>query len=463
MAIRDFFTSLGAGRRPKVPKRDTVAYPNLMQQNGGVQTRKRLAYKPTPRNLRWFSMNPYARRAINSIKNPISMLEWEVAPKNGVKMNKELERQIEVATFCLDHPNQDDTMRTMLEQVVEDILLGAGAIELQHSAEPTRPLWMFPVDGLTIQIYPNWKGDPDEARYCQIVGYGNYQGNNPGSTPIPLCNDELIYIRPNPTTATPFGHGPLEIAFNTISRILGVAEFAGNVATNARPSIGVDLGDGATSDTLNAFRAYWRNDVEGQGNMPIFAMTTSASDGKTRGPEVLRFYPEGDEGLYLKYQEFLQRELAAAFDLSPQNLGIERDVNRNTSEVASERDSSQAIKPYAHAVASQISREAIHSKLGFTQLDMRFKGIETDSELNLAKVFETEYRNNAMTPNGYREKRGWKPIDNAFADLTRADVDIAVAAARGSAVIADDKLHPSSPVESAPLEPPAKPAKPKGK
>jgi hypothetical protein len=67
-------------------------------------------YKPTPRNLRYFSLNPYARRAINAIKNPIAMLEWEIAPKAGIEMNKELERQIEIATFCIEHPNNDDTM-----------------------------------------------------------------------------------------------------------------------------------------------------------------------------------------------------------------------------------------------------------------------------------------------------------------------------------------------------------------
>lgn len=389
------------------------------------------------------------------------MLDWEIVPKVGVEMNSELERQIEVATFCFDHPNHDDTMRTLLEQVVEDIMLGAGVIETQLSGDEDRPLWMFPTDGLTIQIYPNWKPtEPDTPRYEQIVGYGNYVGTPSGGKVVQLRDDELIYIRPNPTTATPFGYGPLEIAFNTISRILGVAEFAGNVATNSRPSIGVDLGDGATDTTLAAFRAYWRNEVEGQGNMPIFAMTSTGSDGKTRGPSVLRFYPEGDDGLYLQYQEFLQRELAAAFDLSPQNLGIEKDVNRNTSEVAADRDRKQAIKPHAHAIQSKFTREALVKRLGFTQLRFRFKGIESDDELNIAKVYETEYRNNALTPNEYRLRRGWKPLDHQFSDLLRADVEIATAAARGTAVVDDEDLNIH-------LErPPAKPApapKPKGK
>ena len=454
MPLRDYFKGFRRGRPPAEPKRDTIVYPNLMQQNMGMQTRKRVAYKSTPRNLRWFSQNPYARRAINSIKGPIAMLDWEVVPKKKIELNKELERQIEVATYCLEHPNHDDSFRTLMEQLVEDILLGAGALEQQIGGDEERPLWLWPVDGLTIQIYPHWSpNNPDAPRYQQIVGYGNYVGSPTGGKVIELRNDELIYIRPNPSSATPFGIGPLEIAFNTVSRILGTAEFAGNVATNARPSIGLDLGDGATTETMNAFRAYWRNEVEGLGNMPIMAMTRTDSSGKTRGPEVLRFYPEGDDGLYLKYQEFLQRELAAAFDLSPQNLGIERDVNRSTSEVGVDRDRKQAITPHAHAIAQHLTREAIHAKLGFSQLMFKFKGIEADDELNLAKVFEVEYKNNAITPNEYREQRGKKPLDLQFANLTRADVEIATAAARGTAIVDDEDLNIH--LERPPVKPPS--------
>lgn len=461
MGIKDLFKGLRRGRPANAPKRDSLVYPNLMQQNQGIQAHKRLAYKPTPRNLRWFARSPYARRAINTIKNPIAMLEWEITPKDGIEMNSELERQIRVATFCFEHPNHDDTTRTFLEQLTEDMLLGAGAAELQLGGDPERPLWMFPVDGLTVQIYPMWDGrNPDEARYCQIAGYGNFVGNTQGGQVANLRDDELMYIRPNPTTATPFGIGPLEVAFNTVSRILGVSEFAGNVATNSRPSIGIDLGDGATDQTLAAFRAYWRNEVEGQGNMPVFAMTSTSSDGKTRGPEVLRFYPEGDDGLYLKYQEFLQREIAAAFDISPQNLGLERDVNRSTGEVSSDRDVKQAIKPHAHALQEHFTNQGIVKKLGFTQLRFKFRGIEVDDEMTLAKVFETDYRNNAMTPNEYRKRRGWKPLSHQFADLIKADVDIAVSAAKGTAIVDDPDLNIHM---ERPPEKPAAPSKPQPK
>src|SRR6516165_11909664 len=103
MALLDLFKGRRLGRRRQEPPRDTIAFPNLVQPNGGTQNRKRLAFKPVPRNLRWFALNPYARRAINAIKNPIAMLEWEIVPADeDTKLNSELERQIEVASYCFD-------------------------------------------------------------------------------------------------------------------------------------------------------------------------------------------------------------------------------------------------------------------------------------------------------------------------------------------------------------------------
>lgn len=439
MAWSDFLKRGRLGRRRQEPRRDTIVWPSLVQ-NGNTASNKRIAYKPTPRNLRWFGKTPYARRAINAIKNPISMLEWKITTMPGVEMNAELERQAELATYCFDHPNGDDSFRSFSEQVVEDILLGAGAIEAQMSGDELRPLWMWPVDGLTIQIFPAWSGAPREPRYVQIVGYGNFVGNGVGQQ-IMLTDEELIYLRPNPSSCSPFGAGPLEVAFNSVSRILGVGEFAGNVASNARPSIALDLGEGAGPEVISAFRQYWRNDVEGQGSMPIWGMEKVGADGKARGPNVLRLYPEGDAGLYLKYQEFLKSEIAIAFDLSPQNLGVERDVNRNTAEVAEDRDRNQAIKPMAHLFEQHLTRHAVHRLLGFSQLRFQFEGIEQEDEEALAKTYELEYRNNSVTPNEYRARRGMEPSDNPFADMLNADVQIAMQAARGAAQVDDPDLR----------------------
>lgn len=420
------------GRRPLAPKRDTTAFPNFVPQGQG-RTGSRLVWKATPRNLRYFSRTPYARRAINAIKNPIAELEFEIVPMPGVKETPELRRQIEAATYCLQNPNHEDSWRTLTEQVVEDILVGAGAIEVQRSSDPLRPLWLYPVDGLSIQLYPGWSGAPSEARYTQSVGYGTYTGGGPT---INLRDDELIYLRPNPSTASPFGLGPLEVAFNSISRQLAVGEFSGNLTGNTRPGIMLDLGESAAKEDLSAFRRYWTSDVEGQGKVPIVG---------SKGAQVLRLHPEGDNALYLKYQDFLIREIATSFDLSPQNLGAERDVNRSTGEVSQERDWDQAIKPWAKMLASYLTRHAIQRRMGFWQLQLRFLGLDREDEKRGAEVYEIEYRNGATTPDEYRESKGRPPLDTPYARMTGIDFQIARAAAAGAKRVLDPDLPNDKP------------------
>ena len=74
----------------------------------------------------------------------------------------------------------------------------------------------------------------------------------------------------------------------------------------------MDLGSGATPEIVAAFRAYWRNEVEGQGQMPVFALSEAGTGDKARGPSVMKLYPEGDSGLFLKWQEFLKSESGTA-------------------------------------------------------------------------------------------------------------------------------------------------------
>jgi hypothetical protein len=419
------------GRKRIEPQRETANYPRLVQLGSPRESRKQAAFKPVARNLRYFSRTPYARRAINAIRNPICQLGWEIKPLPGVNMNAELARQIEIATYCFDHPNYTDNFTSMTAELIEDVCCGAGAIETQIGGDPDRPLWMWPVDGLSIQMFAGWDGG-DHAHYYQTMGYGGI-GNLPNDG-IPLRDDELLYIRPNPSTADPFGSGSVEIAFLSIARQLGVADFAGNVASNAKPSSGMWI-KGADDDQIVAFRQYWSNEIEAQGKMPIIGGEQA---------EVLRFWPEGDTSLYLKWQEFLIREIATAFDLSPMNFGIEAGINRGQGEVAEDRDWDSAIKPMASVVAAKYTRHALHKKLGFHQLVFGWKGLDREDEQATSKIFETYYKNNAITPNEQRARIGLPAMKSQWGDMTSADAQIAIAAANGMKADLDSDLKVNS-------------------
>lgn len=422
--------AIWAGRLRKAPERLTEAYARLMSLGGVRYTKDRPLVKPTPANLRKFSKTVYARRAINRIKNTIAALKWEVGPCAEVTKSGELQRQIDITRNCLENPNRDDSFRTMIEQVVEDYLIsGAGAIEQQEGGDQTRPLWLWPVDALSIQVYPGWNGGANEARYLQSLGAGNV-GTTQG---IDLRNDELIYIRKDPATDTPFGLGCLEVAFNSINRQLGVAAYAGEVASNGQPENLLQF-TGLDPTGLDRLRDWWRNDIEGQGMTPMLG-GDELKVHKLRG--------SSDEALFLKYQEFLLREIATAFELSPHNLGLMEHDNRATAEVAEDRDYQSIIIPAAQNVASHLNREAIQGKLGFSQIEFRWLGIDRDDEQMLADIHDTYYKANALTPNEIREKLGREPLESKWGDMLAVDVQIAVQAAKNMGQDLDPDLPPS--------------------
>jgi hypothetical protein len=179
-------------------------------------------------------------------------------------------------------------------------------------------------------------------------------------------------------------------------------------------------------------RTYFKNEIEGQGRTPLFG-------GGDKEPKVLELHPEGDNALYLKYQELLKAEIATSFDISPQNLGLERDINRNTAEIAEDRDIAQAIGPWGRKVASQMTRESIQGRLGFSQLEFRFKGLDRDDEKISAEVFQIEYQNNATTPNEYRARKGHPLSEVPYADMLLCEVEAEKAeqAAEADAALAE--------------------------
>lgn len=423
---------LWAARRRYGVERETLAYPKLVALMG--QNRVLGTPKPTPTNLRYFSRTVYARRAINAIKDPICALDWEVVPIETT--GKAALSDCETLTRCLERPNHTDSMRSLLAQLIEDALVsGAGVLEQATSNDQIRPLWLWPVDATTIRPLATWDGRPESVRFYQNLGYtgGSIMADINAKK---LLAKDIVYLRMNPSSESPFGYGPLEIAYDTISWKLGAGRYAANVASNAQPANLIYAGEAASQAQIDTLRAYWRNEVEGQGQTPIIAGPVKA--------EVQKLHAGGDEALYLKWQEFLIREIATAFSLSPQNLSIERDVNRNTSEVAEDRDWDAAIVPMATLIESHITTDVLHARLGLHNLRFQFIGLDRQDEEATANIYDKNYRNNLITPNEQREKLGMPPLKSPWADLTWADVQIAMKAAQGAKQV-DDPALPRNP------------------
>ena len=410
-AARNGRRTMGAGSN-LAPFATTTFSRGSGGSRAGTPAQHSLVPKPTPANLRRFAETPIARRAINVIKDRIVGMRWRIQPRSGRALAQIPDgvRRIQVLTENFEAPNPDDSFRSMVEQVLEDVIVGGfGAIELDlvegWTLDPVNdsaadsavnhPLLMWPVDGATIRIITDWDGRPNSPRYAQITGLNGAAGQ------IVLNDDELSYIRLNPRTHTPFGLGRVEVAFETINAFLSANRYAGRLASNSVVQYALWV-DGLTPAHHERLIRWWQDEIEGTGRVPIISAETK--------PEVLRFAAGNDADLRLAWQEFLMRIIADAFDVPAQFLGLEQDVNRSTAAEMSEMAFRSAIVPTARLVAEYLTRDAIGKKLGWTDLEFVFTDVDAQDEMTQAQIDEILLRNGVVTVAEVRRARGLAEI-----------------------------------------------------
>jgi hypothetical protein len=210
--------------------RRTVPLPSIFTPGAPTLVRAGVMPKPTPANLRRFAEMPIARKAINTIKDRIAGMQWRIQPRHGRSLDDLPDAAERIATLVLnfEQPNPEDSFRSFIEQILEDVLVGGfGAIELDLSGDPGHPLTLWPVDGASIRIRTDWDGNPSSPHYVQATAAFVPDQD------ISLADEELSYIRLNSRTYTPFGLGKLEVAFETIHEFLCAHRFASRLAATA--------------------------------------------------------------------------------------------------------------------------------------------------------------------------------------------------------------------------------------
>ncbi len=384
-----------AGAADAEAERKTLALPAVLSP---MQFPGRHLPKPTPANLRRFAETPVVRRAINVIKDRIAAMDWQVRVRRGRQPADRAEavRRLQGLRRTLEEPNAVDSFRTLIEQVIEDALTGGfGAIEMEPTGDEERPAMLWPVDGASIRINAKWDGQPSSPRYAQAM---------PGqleSSAIELCDNQLIYVRMNPRSFTPFGLGPLEVAFETVNQFLSAHRFAGKLAANSVAQYALWLNE-ATPAQHDRLIRWWQDEIEGTGRVPLLSTEQK--------PEVLRFAQGTDADLRLAWQEFLIRMVANAFGLPPLLLGLEGDVNRSTAAELADEAFRGAILPLAQLLAGHITRDLFAKCIGWREFEFVFNDLNArDEETELAVQVQL-LQAGVLTVNEVRAMRGLGPL-----------------------------------------------------
>lgn len=390
--------SLAAPSRGRPSKQEPQ--PQLILQPGYQRhpgTAPRPLPKPTPDNLRRFATTPPMRRAINAIKNPILGMDWGTRPRKGEQLTPERAATCKVIDRCIFQPNADDDWFSFAGKLLEDLMLGAGAIETQRNGDANHPWWFWTPDALSILVVPGWDGKPNTVRWAQ-------RAPGVGAT-ITLTDMDLIYLRPNQRSHTPFGLGPGEVAFNMVNAFLAANGSAHKLAANQLPGTIIDLGKDTKANEVEDFRTYWEDEIEGTGTQPIVGGHDSL--------KVVRMAQGTDQDLRIKWQEFLMLLIAISFDLSPGKLGLARDINRSTKEGMMEEDEEGAIIFWAKYLAAVFTRQIVWKRFGREDLEFGIHRRKIAEEEAQARIHQIYVTSGVLTEDEVRQdlNRGPKPIE----------------------------------------------------
>jgi len=397
-------TKKSSGAADAEAARKTLALPAVLSP---VQFPGKLLPKPTPANLRRFAETPVVRRAINVIKDRVAAMDWQVrvrrgfAPLEGDASGEasEVAKRLNALRRVLEEPNATDSFRTLVEQVIEDALTGGfGAMEMEATGDEDRPAMLWPVDGATIRVSAKWDGQAESPRYAQVMP-GQMESNAIG-----LRDDQLMYVRMNPRSFTPFGLGPLEVAFETVNQFLSAHRFAGKLAANSVAQYALWLNE-ATPAQHDRLIRWWQDEIEGTGRVPLLSTEQK--------PEVLRFAQGTDADLRLAWQEFLIRMVANAFGLPPLLLGLESDVNRSTAAELADEAFRGAISPLAHLLAQHITRDLFGKCIGWREFEFVFNDLSARDENTELAVQVQLLQAGVLTVDEVRAMRGLGPLKAA--------------------------------------------------
>jgi phage portal protein BeeE len=272
---------------------------------------------------------------------------------------------------------------------------GFGAVEMEATGDPARPFHLWAVDGATIEIDVTWDGDPAKPRYAQAAGGVGMKKL------IPMLDDELMYLRLNPRTHTPFGLGRLEVAFETVNQFLSAHRYAGRLASNSVVQYALWLNE-ATPEQHDRLIRWWQDEIEGTGKVPLLSCEQK--------PEVLRFAGGTDADLRLQWQEFLLLMIANAFELPPMMLGLQKDVNRSTAGEMADEAFQSAVVPVAKLVAEHISRDLFAKRLGWREFEFTFNDLETRDDMQEVQMQTELLKAGVLTVDEVRAMRGLSPL-----------------------------------------------------
>lgn len=361
--------------------------------------RSTIPKNPTAKILRGFAKTPVVAQPIDAVRDRITRMKYEIRPKVA---GRKYTKQIRVVRNIIDNPNIDQTRRKFEAMLIADMLvLDAGCFEVCKSDDPNHPLYLYPVDGATVQhVIP--------MDYTNPFAYKYMQSNNDGN--VYFRRDEMCYMARSQFTDKPYGLSPVLKAYDSIRYFLDGLDSASENVNIKTADMAIDLGEEATTEMVEKLREYMANEIEGTGKIPII--------GGTKNAKTMQIRSFTADNLYLNWENFLITLIANAFPYPVEKL-INVSADRSTTEDFETRIIEELVKPYAILLEDAYNTHVINA-LGYGDI-LEFHYVFEDSEDMKTKKWNrlnNAYVSGTITENEVRAAIGFEKSASKYADLT---------------------------------------------
>lgn len=327
------------------------------------------------------------------ITNGVLEMDWQIMPPVGLEDDEAAIALCECLKQSLKRVNADrsGSYRHFISQLVDDLLvMNCATVERQFGETVERPFWLWAVDSDRIKENPDWSPQNDDTTHRYLDRRLNTE----------IYNESLFQMIYNVNTYEVSPPSPMEIAHGLITAWLGLADFQSATTAQSTQRWMMDIGS-ASQTELKAFREFWGTEVEGAKKFPI-----AAAGGQLK---VLKIGANDDNGLYLKYTEYLMRLIGMAFGLSPRDLNIPEADNRATAGVAADSTFAYAIKPIAKTIFEALDQEVF--KFFAPGFELFVTYAEPRQQSDRFNDSREDFTAGIITQDEARQIRGYRPIE----------------------------------------------------
>lgn len=327
--------------------------------------------------------------------NDVRTLPLMFTAADGVTDN--VDEDIAVAKAFFRRPDGQSTFRAWLAKYLEDIIsYDAGALYKRRD-RVGRLIGLDVVSGRTILPLIDYYGRTP-------VGDAPAYGQNVQGTPwLWLRNDELIYEPLNPTSDSVYGTPPIEMVLlraNTDLRFQWwlLQRFTDGNTPAGFMEVPPDMQSPAQITEMQETWDAFMQGAQAKKNQVRFV------------PNGSKFTRYIDQGFDKEMALYLFRLCAAAFGVTPNDLGITDDVNRSSSETQVDVQFRVGTKPITSHLEDQLDA-ILQEDLGL-RVQARFDDAQEDDRLGVAQEWDIWIKNGAASVDEARTQVLGLPVES---------------------------------------------------